>query len=84
MIHPADYDEYHKLIADDAHAVGALLRIYQFQTPAEQDMRTTVYQNNIGFSGVDAGFASSIAEQFIHKGYLSDKQITYVKKIMPK
>ena len=84
MIYPANYEEYHALLADDAHAIGALLRIYQFQTADEQQVEATKYQNNVGFNGVDSTFASSLAKQYLAKGYLSPKQLNYLRKIMPK
>lgn len=66
-------------------ATKALVRIYQEnQTADEQAAKTTSYDNGIGFSGVDAMFASSLAEQYLKRGYLSDKQMTFVYKIMPK
>lgn len=66
-------------------ATKALVRIYQEnQTTDEQMAKTTSHDNGIGFSGVDAAFASSLAEQYLKRGGLSDKQMGFVFKIMPK
>lgn len=66
-------------------ALKALVRIYQEnQTADEQAAKVTSHDNGIGFSGVDATFASSLAEQYLKRGSLSDKQMTFVYKIMPK
>lgn len=66
-------------------ATKALVRIYQEnQTTDEQMAKTTSHDNGIGFSGIDAAFASSLAEQYLKRGGLSDKQMGFVFKIMPK
>lgn len=66
-------------------ALKALVRIYQEnQTADEQVAKTTSHDNGIGFTGVDAAFASSLAEQYLKRGSLSDKQMGFVFKIMPK
>jgi hypothetical protein len=66
-------------------ALKALVRIYQEnQTNDEQVAKVTSHDNGIGFTGVDAGFASSLAEQYLKRGSLSDKQMGFVFKIIPK
>jgi len=66
-------------------AIKALVRIYQEnQTTDEQIAKITSEDNGIGFTGVDATFASSLAEQYLKRGSLSDKQMEFVFKIMPK
>lgn len=66
-------------------ALKALVRIYQEnQTSDEQAAKATSHDNGIGFTGVDAAFASSLAEQYLKRGSLSDKQMALVFKIMPK
>jgi hypothetical protein len=66
-------------------ALKALVRIYQEnQTADEQASKVTSHDNGIGFTGVDAQFASSLAEQYLNRGALSDKQMTFVFKIIPK
>lgn len=66
-------------------AVKALVRIFQEnQTADEQSDQLTKHNNGIGFSGTDAQFLSSLAKQFIAKDYLSEKQVGFVLKKMPK
>ena len=73
------------LATNKVWALKALVRIYQEnQTADEQMAKTTSHDNGIGFSGVDAQFASSLAEQYLKRGGLSDKQMGFVFKIMPK
>lgn len=73
------------LATNKVWATKALVRIYQEnQTTDEQMAKTTSHDNGIGFSGVDAAFASSLAEQYLKRGGLSDKQMGFVFKIIPK
>lgn len=73
------------LATNKVWATKALVRIYQEnQTTDEQMAKTTSHDNGIGFSGIDAAFASSLAEQYLKRGGLSDKQMGFVFKIMPK
>ena len=66
-------------------ALKALVRIFQEnQTDDEQISQTTTHDNGIGFSGVDAQFLSSLAKQYLQRGSLSDKQMGFVFKKMPK
>jgi len=66
-------------------ALKALVRIYtENQTDAEKSVEDTVEDNGIGFTGTDGTFMSSLAKQYIQKGYLSDKQMVFVFKRMPK
>ena len=69
---------------DDKWAIGALLKIYEFQTSQEQEAKNTYEKNKMGFSATDAGFMTSMAQQFINKGRLTERQIPYVKRTMPK
>lgn len=88
----------HKLSTNDKWALNALLKIYSFQTANEKALDHTVIRNNVGFSGHDAEFLSSIAKQLITRiedrktrGYdpdpvkcLSQKQRDIVRKIIQK
>ena len=66
-------------------ATKALVRIYkENQTPSEQNSQLTTEDNGIGFTGVDAPFLSSLAAQYEQKGYLSEKQLGFVLRKMPK
>lgn len=73
-----------KIKNQDEYAIGALLKIYSFQTNQEQEAKGTYKDNYMGFNSADAGFMSSMAEQFLRKGSLTERQIPYVKKCMPK
>jgi 3-dehydroquinate synthetase len=43
--------------------IRALLLIYSFQTDDEQDVKSTIHLNGVGFTGVHAPYLSSLAEQ---------------------
>lgn len=74
-----------QLATNPQWATKALVRIFtENQTETEKAVEVTNEDNDIGFTGVDAGFLSSLAKQFIAKGYLSDKQMVHVYKKMPK
>jgi len=74
-----------KLSSDPVWALKALVRIYQEnQTNDEQVTQQTTHDNGIGFSGCDAQFLSSLAQNYLRYGRLSDKQMSFVFKKMPK
>lgn len=74
-----------KLSTDAKWATRALVRIFQEnQTEAEKVKEETIEDNGVGFTGADAEFLSSLAIQFINKGFLSDKQMAHVFKKIPK
>lgn len=68
----------------DRQALKGLVTIYGFQTDEEQEKGDTLEYNQMGFTGLDGQFLSSLAEQYIARGSLSPKQIVYIKKAMPK
>tara|TARA_Y100000758_G_scaffold193551_1_gene137904 strand:- start:9 stop:311 length:303 start_codon:yes stop_codon:yes gene_type:complete len=70
--------------SNDRFLCDSLVKVYELQTPAEQNWGVTAELNGVGFTGVDAEFASSLAKQYIDKGYLSPKQMVFARKIMPK
>ena len=74
-----------QLSTNRAWALKALVRIFQEnQTADEQASQVTREDNGIGFTGVDAPFRSSLAAQYIKRGSLSDKQMGFVLRKMPK
>jgi hypothetical protein len=74
-----------KLATDGVWATKALVRIFnENQTSDEQNSEVTIHNNSRGFNGTDANFLSSLAKQFISKGYLSEKQMLYVHKKIKK
>ena len=73
-----------QLATNPAWAVKALVKLYTYQTAAEQAVGHTEEDNGVGFSGVDSTILSSFAEQ-INKGRtLSVKQMAIVYKRMPR
>lgn len=73
------------LATNKVWALKALVRIYQEnQTADEQAAKVTSHDNGIGFSGCDAEFLSSLAEQYLRRGNLSEKQMSFVHRKMPK
>lgn len=77
-------DMFSKAIQDDSAAIGALMAIYAFQTQDEKEVRSTKYQNGVGFNGTDSTFCSSLCQQYRSKGRLTEKQLAAVKKLLPK
>ena len=65
-------------------AVKGMLKIYERQTADEKASEETCHVNDIGFSGCDANILSSFSKQFLTKSYLSEKQLVFVFKKMPK
>lgn len=75
----------HQLSTNQAWALKALVRIFQEnQTEQEQIIEATKEDNGIGFTGTDGAFMSSLAKQYLQRGSLSDKQMAFVFKAMPK
>lgn len=68
----------------DNQAIKALITVYNNQTSSEQYEENTHVHNGVGFTPADAEFMSSLAKQYLNKGYLSQKQMYFVKKHMPK
>jgi hypothetical protein len=74
-----------QLATNPVWAVKALVRIFQEnQTSDEQASEATTHDNGIGFTGTDANFLSSLAKAQLKYGKLSDKQMVFVFKKMPK
>ena len=68
----------------DATAIHALLFIYDKQEEEEQNNERTLYHNGVGFNGTDAEFGSSLARQYRERGFLSPKQMGFVRKLIRK
>ena len=82
---PATYEELSKLIdSSDEWAVGALIRLYQFQTPDEQQAHRTDHLNECGFNSFDAGVLSNIAKFYQDKEFLTSRQLAFIKKALKK
>lgn len=73
-----------QLVANDEWLKRGILAIYSKQTEHEQSQEATLEHNNVGFSGTDGTFMSSIAKQLQQGRSLSPKQLSICRKIMPK
>lgn len=73
-----------QIAANDVKAIHAMEVIYNFQTSEEKNKECTIEDNGIGFSGIDSTIMSNLAEYYKCKGYLSQKQMAIVKRIMPR
>lgn len=73
-----------KLASDGTWALRALAPIFSRQTADEQAAEITSEHNSVGFSGVDAELLSSFAKQFQARNFLTEKQMTYLFKKIPK
>jgi len=73
-----------QLSEKDSWAIKALQLIYSYQTATEKQTEHTSIKNCIGFSGSDAELLTSFAKQFDTKKWLSNKQLTIIKKRMKK
>ena len=69
---------------DDAQAMRALVNLYHLQTEDEQETEQTSHQNGAGFNAIDAPFLSSLARYAIEHNRLSPKQMSHVRKKLPK
>lgn len=61
-----------------------LMFVYRFQTNEEQMAEVTVEQNGVGFNKLDAGYCTSVAEQVIKYGHMTDRQWNVVRDRMQK
>lgn len=78
-------EEIAKMVQEnDKVLYGALKKIYAQQTADEQQDGETKHHNGVGFNGADSKFMSSVCEQLIQKGWLSDKQKYCVRKRLVK
>ena len=73
-----------QIATNDNKAIHALMTVYSYQTDQEQSNGHTIEYNGMGFSGVDSQILSSFAEQYHTKGFLSEKQMALVKRLMPR
>ncbi len=73
-----------RLSTNDAWAVKALVRLYDFQTREEQRIECAIQRNYSGFNKPDSRILSSFAKQYLRKGWLSEKQLWVLKQRIPK
>lgn len=63
---------------------SAVVHLYRRQTMNERGMRCTMALNEVGFNAVDAKFLSSLAEQAIKNGRLTEKQEKHARGMLLK
>lgn len=73
-----------KLSTDLTWALRGLVKVYEAQTEDEKAQGATVLNNGVGFTGTDAEFLTPLAQKYIRYGTLSDRQLGFVTKLMPK
>jgi hypothetical protein len=80
-----DKDSIISLLKTNDNAVKrGLIALYKRQTADEKSTQATRVVNNIGFNKHDAKFLSSLAEQYLNKGWLSVNQIASARKSITK
>ena len=72
------------LATDASWALRGMLRIYERQTEDEKVSEDTRHDNGVGFTGSDASLLSSYAKQVKAGRKMSEKQMKYIYKKMPK
>jgi hypothetical protein len=73
-----------KLATVPQWALRCLEVVYANQTEDEKVFDSVSHNNNVGFTGTDGGFLSSLAKQYERRGQLSERQMPFVMKKMPK
>jgi len=73
-----------KLSTVPAWALRCLEVVYANQTGDEKAFGCAKHNNNVGFTGTDAEFMTSLAQQYERRKCLSPKQMVFVLKRMPK
>lgn len=66
------------------HAAKAVVTLYHYQTTDEKIIGNTVYENGVGFNGVDASFGTSVAEQLLKDRPITRKQLDVLQRMLPK
>lgn len=65
---------------NDEMVKRSLLKLYGYQTKDEQETKSTMSLNGIGFNSNDALILSNMAEFLTEKKFLTNKQIEFVRK----
>lgn len=67
------------LFDSDGKVIGALIALYYCQEADERSAHATAHQNGRGFNMIDAGILSDMSQFYLRKGYLSPKQLTFLR-----
>lgn len=74
-------EEIKKLVeTNDTMLCRSLVKLYECQTADEQRSKETKEHNGEGFNALDAEIMSSIAEFYIDRGYITEKQKAVVRR----
>lgn len=68
--------------SNDRAVAKAVLRIYEAQTREEKHSAMTVESNGVGFSGADAEFGTSLAQQLQSGRTLSPRQLAAARRMI--
>lgn len=77
-------DIKHLLETNDLAVLRGFIRIFQLQTEDEKVCEETQHHNNVGFTGRDGNFMSSVANQFVQSGTMTIGQFRPIKRRMIK
>ena len=69
-----------QITTKDAQAIKALLRIFEFQTFNEQNSKSVISRNNVGFTVDDATFLTNLVKRYNAKHYLTEYQMNVLKR----
>jgi hypothetical protein len=67
------------LQTNDTMVCRSLVQLYNCQDDFEKSTGETMERNGVGFNGVDAPYMSSCAKFYIEKGFLSPRQMGFVR-----
>ena len=69
---------------DNEQLVGSLIALYHCQLPDEKLNKGTAHDNGMGFNSFDANIMTSMAEFYLEKGRLSEKQLHHIRRTIKK
>lgn len=73
-----------RIKTDKEFLVGSLIALYYCQESDERATKTTAYKNNVGFNGTDSKILTDMAEYYLKKEFLTDKQLMLIRSKMAK
>jgi len=73
-----------EIVQSNEYTISALLALYGYQTQDEQTSEYTTSLNGAGFNKIDAPILSSISQFFLKNGFLTEKQLSLVKRSIKK